>query len=191
MEPLPEAEPTVVDLATPATMQDLGASFEPTPRSTPRATPPPECGGASSASSVPAPAEAPADAPADVPPAEPVVAGPQTQYDHMTELEAQAKRERDADIIKWPDEPPPPPELWELVDPVHEWEKEERGYIFEERLAGAQAHKTEGTAHFKAEEWELALRRYKRAIHFAYMDEMQLCGAPAETGGPRAEACRA
>uniref|UniRef100_A0A7S2HBY1 peptidylprolyl isomerase n=1 Tax=Haptolina brevifila TaxID=156173 RepID=A0A7S2HBY1_9EUKA len=77
------------------------------------------------------------------------------------------------DVIRWPDEPPPPPEMWE-IPPVHDWEKEERSYIFEDRLGRAAAHKAAGNDHFKAEEWELALRRYKRAIYESHFDEMQM-----------------
>ena len=79
----------------------------------------------------------------------------------------------DPDIIRWPDEPPPPPEMWQIT-PVHDWERDERGYIFESRLEEAEVHKTEGNAHFKASEWELALRRYKRAIYHCVFDEMQM-----------------
>jgi len=77
------------------------------------------------------------------------------------------------DIIRWPGEKPPPPEMWEIT-PVHAWETDDRGYIFEQRLEGAEVHKDEGNVHFKAEEWELALRRYKRAIYFCGFDEMQM-----------------
>ena len=63
--------------------------------------------------------------------------------------------------------------MW-AITPVHDWEKEDRGYIFEQRLEGADAHKNEGNKHFKASEWETALRRYKRAIYFCQFDEMQM-----------------
>lgn len=77
------------------------------------------------------------------------------------------------DYIKWPDEEPPPPEVWE-VEPRYDWERDERGYIFEERLAGAEEHKNRGNEHFNLEEWEIALRRYRRAIYFCHFDEMQM-----------------
>jgi len=77
------------------------------------------------------------------------------------------------DVIRWPDEAPPPPEIWEIA-PVHDWEKEERSYIFESRLESAANHKAIGNDHFKSSEWELALRRYKRAIYESHFDEMQM-----------------
>ena len=57
---------------------------------------------------------------------------------------------------------------------TEEWEHDERGYIFEERLAAAEAHKKAGNAHFKAGEWGLALRRYQRALYHAGFDEAQM-----------------
>lgn len=81
--------------------------------------------------------------------------------------------DHDPDIIRWPDEPPPPPDMW-AIEPRYDWEREERGYIFEERLESAAKHKEEGNKHFRAEEWELALRRYKRAIYCCHFDEMQM-----------------
>ena len=77
------------------------------------------------------------------------------------------------DLIKWPDEEPPPPEVWE-VEAKYDWEKEERGYIFESRLEGAEEHKMRGNELFKAGEWEVALRRYKRAIYFCHFDQLQM-----------------
>ncbi len=87
---------------------------------------------------------------------------------------AEEKEAAESDILRWPDEEPPPPELWDLIERKHEWEEEERGYIFEERLAGAERHKALGNEHFRQKEWELALRRYKRALHSCHMDEMQM-----------------
>jgi len=79
----------------------------------------------------------------------------------------------DNDIIQWPDEGPAKKELWEIA-PQHEWEKEERGYIFEERLEKATQMKDVGNEHFRAGEWDLALRRYKRALYHGHIDEMQM-----------------
>ena len=45
------------------------------------------------------------------------------------------------DLIKFPDEEPPPPELWENIEIKYKWERKKRGYIFEERLAKADKHK--------------------------------------------------
>ena len=80
---------------------------------------------------------------------------------------------QDPDIIRWPDEPPPPPEMWD-IEPRFDWEREARGYIFEDRLATAAKHKEQGNVHFREGDWELALRRYKRAIYFCHFDEMQM-----------------
>ena len=44
------------------------------------------------------------------------------------------------------------------MEPVHDWEKEERGYIFETRLEKATEMKDAGNEHFRAGEWDLALR---------------------------------
>ena len=77
------------------------------------------------------------------------------------------------DLIQWPDEPPPPKEVWE-VEPLYEWEKDDRGYIFEGRLEGAEAHKAAGNTHYKAGEWDMALRRYRRSIYFCAFDPMQM-----------------
>jgi hypothetical protein len=83
------------------------------------------------------------------------------------------------DLIRFPNEPPKPKEVWE-VEPVYEWETDERGFMYEERLEAAEEHRIQGNAHFKnAEagddgEWELALRRYRRAIYFCHFDELQL-----------------
>ena len=77
------------------------------------------------------------------------------------------------DLLKYPDEPPPAPELWEIA-PIYDWEREERGYMFEERLEKAEGHKKEGNEQFHKEEWAVALRRYKRAIYFCGFDEMQM-----------------
>lgn len=86
------------------------------------------------------------------------------------------------DLIKFPNEEKPPPEVWE-VEPKYEWEKgadTERSYIYEERLEQAESHRLRGNEHFRlaqegaAEEWEHALRRYRRAIYHAQFDEMQM-----------------
>jgi len=77
------------------------------------------------------------------------------------------------DLIRFPDEEPPPPEMWE-IPPVYDWEKEERSYVYEARLEDARTHKDAGNIHFHASEWELALRRYKRAIYMSHFDEMQM-----------------
>lgn len=83
------------------------------------------------------------------------------------------------DLIKFPDEEPPPPEVWE-VEPKYEWEKDERGYIYEERLSTAEEHKNEGNKHYALAEsgddsqWSIALRRYRRAIYHCHFDEMQM-----------------
>ena len=84
-----------------------------------------------------------------------------------------AARKRDDDIIKWPDEEPPKKEVWEVA-PLYDWEKEDRGYIFEERLEKATEMKNIGNEHFRASEWDLALRRYKRALYHSHIDEMQM-----------------
>jgi hypothetical protein len=47
-------------------------------------------------------------------------------------------------------------------------------YIFEERLERALQMKGIGNQHFQAGEWELALRRYRRAIYYSHIDEMQV-----------------
>jgi len=60
------------------------------------------------------------------------------------------------------------------VEPLYEWEKEERGYIFETRLEKATEMKEAGNVHFKASEWDLALRRYRRALYHGHIDEMQM-----------------
>lgn len=113
---------------------------------------------------------APSAAPASASSIAPAAAAPSVAE---PAADAPAPAQPDPDIIRWPDEEPPPPEMWEIA-PVHEWEREERGYIFEQRLEGAEVHKAEGNAHFRAAEWELALRRYKRAIYFCHFDEMQM-----------------
>ena len=77
------------------------------------------------------------------------------------------------DLIKFPDEEKPPPEVWE-IEPKYDWEREERGYIFEERIEMAGVHKDIGNEHFQKEEWDLALRRYRRAIYYCQFDEMQM-----------------
>jgi len=57
---------------------------------------------------------------------------------------------------------------------LEEWETDEKGYIFEERLATGTTHKDLGNEHFKKGEWELALRRYERALHHCTFDPMQM-----------------
>ena len=54
------------------------------------------------------------------------------------------------------------------------WETDERGYVFEERLATAAEHKDRGNEHFKAGEWQIALRRYERALYHCAFDPMQM-----------------
>ena len=66
-------------------------------------------------------AERKSEAEAGMEPVEPQVvtaANPDTE-------EVQQK-ERDNDIIRWPDEGPPKKEVWE-VEPRYDWEKDERG----------------------------------------------------------------
>ena len=87
--------------------------------------------------------------------------------------EAASTARVDDDIIRWPDEPPPPPEMW-AIPPVHDWETEDRGFVFESRLEDGEGHKAKGNEHFRAEEWELALRRFKRAIYCSHFDELQM-----------------
>mmetsp|Transcript_63457 Transcript_63457/g.141511 ORF Transcript_63457/g.141511 Transcript_63457/m.141511 type:complete len:202 (-) Transcript_63457:652-1257(-) len=77
------------------------------------------------------------------------------------------------DILKWPDDELIKKEVWQ-VEARYEWEEEERGYIFEERLERALQMKGIGNQHFQAGEWELALRRYRRAIYYSHIDEMQM-----------------
>lgn len=90
-----------------------------------------------------------------------------------TTSEKALKSARDNDIIRWPEEEPAKKEIWE-VEPVHEWEKEERSYIFEAKLEKATEMKEIGNKHFRACEWDLALRRYRRALYHGHLDEMQM-----------------
>ena len=97
---------------------------------------------------------------------------PEEEQAWRDEQEAKKPPQYD-DVIKWPDEKPPPPEVWE-VKPKFDWETEERGYIFEQRLEVAEMHKVEGNKAFTLEQWGIALRRYRRAIYNCHFDEMQM-----------------
>lgn len=57
---------------------------------------------------------------------------------------------------------------------LEDWETDERGYIFEERLEVGTRHKDFGNEHFKRGEWDLALRRYERALYHCTFDPMQM-----------------
>ena len=128
------------------------------------------------------PGAEPEDATIDAPAEEdatvdaPAAATAEAEYDaaaRAAQERTAAARKRDNDIIKWPDEEPPKKEVWE-VTPLYDWEKEDRGYIFEERLEKATEMKNIGNEHFRASEWDLALRRYKRALYHSHIDEMQM-----------------
>uniref|UniRef100_A0A7S4AYP4 Peptidylprolyl isomerase n=1 Tax=Chrysotila carterae TaxID=13221 RepID=A0A7S4AYP4_CHRCT len=54
------------------------------------------------------------------------------------------------------------------------WEDDVRGYVFEQRLETGEAHKAAGNEHFRRGEWNLALRRYRRALFHAGFDESQM-----------------
>ena len=55
-----------------------------------------------------------------------------------------------------------------------DWEHDSRAYIFEERLETGTMHKDIGNEHFKRGEWEVALRRYERALYHCTFDPMQM-----------------
>jgi hypothetical protein len=57
---------------------------------------------------------------------------------------------------------------------LEDWETDERGYIFEERLEVGTRHKDVGNEHYKRGEWDLALRRYERALYHCTFDPMQM-----------------
>lgn len=119
------------------------------------------------------------------PAAEPAAVAPEADPSAVTPAAAVEEEEEDMegrpydDLIKFPDEEPPPPEVWE-VEPKFEWEKDIRSYIYEERLDKAEVHKNEGNSHYALAEggddsqWCLALRRYRRAIYHCHFDEMQM-----------------
>ena len=66
-------------------------------------------------------------------------------------------------------------------EPVHQgggdvpadWEAEERSFIFERRLERAVQLKEVGNGHFRAAEWDAALRRYKKALYHSECDQLQ------------------
>lgn len=60
------------------------------------------------------------------------------------------------------------------VPVMEDWETDERGYIFEERLAKGEEHKSAGNEHFRRGEWQAAIKRYKRAIYHADFDAAQM-----------------
>ncbi|KAL1518706.1 hypothetical protein AB1Y20_002993 [Prymnesium parvum] len=97
----------------------------------------------------------------------------EAEYDAAGKEAQQRHTTPDPDILRWPDEEPPKKQVWE-VPPKYEWEREERSYIFEEKLQQATAMRERGNEHFRASEWELALRRYRRALYHGHLDEMQM-----------------
>jgi tetratricopeptide (TPR) repeat protein len=92
---------------------------------------------------------------------------PQEALDVAIDVAHQAKRLILSDNAKM--ERPESP-----LDDGQAWEKDERSYVFEERIGRGLEHKARGNDAFKAELYALALRRYARALHHAEFDVMQM-----------------